>query len=623
MPPRLTVLLTAAATGVVLGSVVAAAMTGPATEVLFSVGTGFAVAVGWVVVRHDARSPVGPALAWSTASIALVLLNGSVFEDSPWSAGMWPVNLAGLLVLLLVFPQGLRRGWWWRAVPVVFAVGTAGLVLCLWGAQEVDGEITGGDPSSARLAVGTVSMVLVGACLVIAASSVAVDFRNGDGRDRARIRWLMLAGHLVIILLVGGWIADAGGLPIGLAYVPFLSAIVVLVPSAVGVAVVRHDLFDVDRLFSETSSWLVTLACSAAIFAVVVWAVSEAVTRQGDVGATAAAFVTALALLPLHQFVARVVGRVVDRDRHVAVAKVERFAADVRTGVREPEEVEQVLRDAQGDGTLRLALADADGTWVWLDGTRAEVVEDGFSVDAGGVVIARLLLGHDSVRARRRLAALTQAAWVPIEVSRLRMALRSALHETRASQGRLAEAAAAERRRLERDLHDGAQQRLLATGLRLRLLQRALPSSQSAEVEAAVVELQGTVDELRLIAHGVRPSRLDDGLAAALGAMRAATPLPFDLQVDRQPAVDDTRTLTAYLVVAEAVANVLKHAQATQVQVCVGGLDGRLAVRISDDGIGGASPGSLAALRDRVLSVGGTLGVVSPAGSGTTVEAVL
>ncbi len=623
MSTRLVVLLTGAATSVVVAAVVGAAVAGRPSDVLIAAGTGFAVAVAWVIARRAPASPVGPALAWSTASIALVLLNELVFPGSPWSAGTWPVNLAGLLALLLVFPHGLRGGWPWRAVPFGFAAGTAGLVYCLWGAQEVAGEIVGGDRSPTRLVVGTASMVMVGLCLAVAASSVVIAYRHGDLRERAQIRWLMLAGLLVVILLVAGWAADAFGLPIAVAYGPFISAIVLLIPFAVGVAVIRHDLFDVDRLLSETASWLVTLGCSAAIFALVVSVVSQAVTREADVGPTAAAFVTALALLPLHQFVARVVGRFVNRDRHVALAMVERFAADVRAGRREPEEVEAVLREAQRDSDLRLLLAEADGGWVTLDGTYPIRTDDGFSVEAGGIVIARLILGHDSTRARRRLADLTRAAWVPIEVSRLRMALRTALAEARASHARLAEAAAAERRRLERDLHDGAQQRLLATGLRLRLLQRALPPAEASEVGAAVAELQGTVDELRLIANGVRPGRLDDGLAAALGAMRAATPLPFDLRVEDLPKVDDLRALTAYLVVAEAVANVLKHAQATKVRISVAGLGGRLALRISDDGIGGVSTSSLGALRDRVLNVGGTLEVSSPTGKGTTVEAVI
>jgi signal transduction histidine kinase len=214
--------------------------------------------------------------------------------------------------------------------------------------------------------------------------------------------------------------------------------------------------------------------------------------------------------------------------------------------------------------------------------------------------------------------------WVPIEVSRLRLELRAALVEVRRSRARLAEAAAAERRRLEQDLHDGAQQHLLAIGMRLRLLQRELAGVQAAEIDAAVHDLQGTVDELRRLAHGVRPSRLDDGLAAALAAVRAAAPLPFTLVVEELPALDDTRALTAYLVVSEAVANVLKHAMASRVDVRVSTCDGGLAVEVRDDGIGGVRADEpLSALRDRVLSVGGTIRVDSPAGVGTTISAVL
>jgi signal transduction histidine kinase len=235
-----------------------------------------------------------------------------------------------------------------------------------------------------------------------------------------------------------------------------------------------------------------------------------------------------------------------------------------------------------------------------------------------------VVLGWSSARARRRIADLARVAWVPIEVSRLRLELRVALTEVRRSRARLAETAAAERRRLERDLHDGAQQHLLAIGMRLRLLQRELAGTQAAEIDAAVHDLRGTVDELRRLAQGVRPSRLDDGLAAALAAVRATSPLPFTLVVDELPVLEETRALTAYLVVSEAVSNVLKHARASRIDVRVSPCDGRIAVEVRDDGIGGV-PGDepLSALRDRVLSVGGTLRVDSPPGAGTTIVAVI
>ena len=99
----------------------------------------------------------------------------------------------------------------------------------------------------------------------------------------------------------------------------------------------------------------------------------------------------------------------------------------------------------------------------------------------------------------------------------------------------------AERRRLERDLHDGAQQRLIATGMRLRTIQRDLDPARSAEIDRAVAELEGTVGELRQLAHGVRPSRLDDGLGPALEAVRAAAPIPVDVQVSPLPVFDEVR----------------------------------------------------------------------------------
>ncbi len=592
-----------------------------------------AVAVAWVIVARVPESPVGPALAWTSAAAALVTISdvvaASAYTSTPlplasvarhvW-VGAWPVNLAGLLALLLVFPDGRRPGRSWVAVPVAYAVATAMMMAATWDARQVDGAVVGeGTPWQRRL--GIVALVLVGACLVTAVTSVVWRYRAGDDRRRLQIRWLLAAGTVVVLLLVGGWGAEAYGASLDLAYTPFLLALVLLVPASVGIAMVRHDLFDIDRLFGAGVSWLLTLVASAGIFAAVVIAASRDLGSRSDLGPAAAAFVTALALLPLHRSLAGLVGRVFDRDRHVAVAAVERFASDVRAGRRVPEEVEDVLQEAQGDPGLRLALARPSG---WSD-LRGAPVDDpqGFALEASGDTIAMLTLGWESARARRRVADLARAAWVPIEVSRLRLVLREALEEVEASRARLVDAAATERKRLERDLHDGAQQRIIATGMRLRLLQQRLEPTAAAEVDTAVRELEGTVTELRRLAHGVRPSRLDDGLESALEGLLETSPVPVDLHVAALPEVDETRTLTAYLVTSEAVANALKHARAGRIGVRLGSRGERLTVRVCDDGVGGVPEGGLPALRDRVASVGGTLHVDSPTGGGTTISAVL
>ena len=610
-------------------------LTGAATLVVFAaIGSGFqigdgsgwvsaaglaAVGVGWVVTWRAPTSYVGPALAWCSGAIAVELLGERIVPSA--AVGLWPVNLVGFLVTLLVFPDGLRGSRLWLAVPGVYVAATTGVVFSNWGSEQVDGAIVG-HQSSTQVAVGICSGGIVVLCLVLAVTSVVLRYRSGSVRQREQIRWLIAAGIATVVLLIGGWVALGLGAPIPVAFGPFLLSIVIVVPVAVGTAVVRHDLFDIDRVLGESAIWLLTLVLSAGLFGVAVLLLSEVVSRYTGMVGAAAAFVTALVLLPLHRFVNGFVGRLVDRDRYVAVATVERFAADVRAGRREPEEVEQVLRETQGDPDLQILLARPAGRWVTMDGAPAS--GEGFTLEANGDGIARFVLGWDSMRARRRIAELGKAAWVPIEVSRLRLELRESLKETRASRTRLVEAAAQERRRLVRDLHDGAQQRLVATALRLRLMQRDPDGPSAAEFDTAIAELRTTVDELRRLANGVRPSQLDDGLEAALVTIRETTPIPLTLHVGKLPVLDDTLAFTAYLVISEAVTNVLKHAHASHIEVSVIDQEGRLAIRVADDGIGGIPKDApLPALRDRVLSVGGDLAVLGDPGIGTTITAVL
>ena len=199
--------------------------------------------------------------------------------------------------------------------------------------------------------------------------------------------------------------------------------------------------------------------------------------------------------------------------------------------------------------------------------------------------------------------------------------------EVEASRERLLRAGYEERRRLERDLHDGAQQRLVALGMRLRVLQRTQSpdAATTAALDSVVAELGTAVAELRRIAQGVRPSALDDGLGAALADLTRTT--DGVVQVDVQtPDLPDAVATTAYYVASEAVANALRHSGATSIRVTARESAGTLSIRIDDDGRGGAtlSPtGGLTGLADRVEAIGGELTVDSRSGGGTTVEARL
>ena len=194
-----------------------------------------------------------------------------------------------------------------------------------------------------------------------------------------------------------------------------------------------------------------------------------------------------------------------------------------------------------------------------------------------------------------------------------------------ASRARLVAAADEARRRLERDLHDGAQQRLVLASVWLK---RAAERARGTPAEPLVVEahrqLQEALAELRDLAHGLHPAVLSErGLAAALNGLAARSPLPVELHVTRErakPAIE----AAIYFTVAEALTNVAKHARATRASVTVDVVDGTLIAEIADDGIGGASiaAGSgLQGLADRLDAVGGTLSVDSRGGAGTRIRA--
>jgi signal transduction histidine kinase len=220
------------------------------------------------------------------------------------------------------------------------------------------------------------------------------------------------------------------------------------------------------------------------------------------------------------------------------------------------------------------------------------------------------------------------AARMALENARLHAQTRAQLLQVRESRRRIASAADDERRRIERNLHDGAQNRLLALALALSAAQRRLGADADPEVEgllsASVEELQSTVEELRTLARGLHPTVLTEyGLAAALEALTARSPVPVQLDVvdERLPAQVEG---TAYFVASEALSNVVKHSEAESASIGARREGEWLVVEVSDDGRGGARAGGgsgLEGIADRVEALGGRLGIESgPAGTRVRAE---
>lgn len=251
-------------------------------------------------------------------------------------------------------------------------------------------------------------------------------------------------------------------------------------------------------------------------------------------------------------------------------------------------------------------------------------------LERDGTGLAALVQDDEVWKDSRSIDALNAAAGLVLDNQRLTAELEQRLAEVRASRARLVAAGDEERRRLERDLHDGAQQRLVSVVLLVRMAGRryggSLPPEVRALLSGTVDELQTAITELRELARGIRPAILTEaGLVAAVRSLADRVPMAVALSVGEVPRLDSAVEATAYFVTSEALTNALKHARTESVDVRIEVEGTELRVSVTDRGVGGADVDGgtgLAGLRDRVQALGGELDVASGVG-GTTVSAVI
>jgi signal transduction histidine kinase len=293
----------------------------------------------------------------------------------------------------------------------------------------------------------------------------------------------------------------------------------------------------------------------------------------------------------------------------------------------------EALAEALGDPTLGLAYwvpnqdayVDPDGLPVPIDPPPNGKVTT--TIENEGKRVAAIFHDADVAEERGLVRAVGAAAALALENERLQAELRAHVKELRASRARIVTAGYAERRRLERDLHDGAQQRLMALGINLRLVRDQFGGDPQAAalLDASLAELTEATSELRELARGIHPAALTDrGLQAALDGLAARSPVPVELLATPDQRLPSSVESAVYFVVAEALTNVARYAQAHAVKVTVVRNNGQVDVRVSDDGVGGADPAQGSGLRglsDRVAALDGRLELTSAQGDGTTVTA--
>ncbi len=290
--------------------------------------------------------------------------------------------------------------------------------------------------------------------------------------------------------------------------------------------------------------------------------------------------------------------------------------------------VEAALRETLRDPTLRVVFP-FDGGWLDVSGASYEPTKHHTVTRlAGDPPIAALVHDPGLTEQPELLAAAGAAVQLALDNARLHAQVRAQLAEVRASRQRIAATADSERQRLERDLHDGAQQRLLGIGLALGMLRGRMADTDDRAVVALLEEeLRAVIRELRDLAHGIRPAVLtDQGLMPALAglARRAAVPVKIDVRLTGRPA--PIVESTVYYFVSEALQNIVKHAGATTARVRVAHEADTLTIEVSDDGCGGAlsqAGTGLRGLADRVNAVGGRFAIDSPEGTGTSLRATV
>ena len=308
--------------------------------------------------------------------------------------------------------------------------------------------------------------------------------------------------------------------------------------------------------------------------------------------------------------------------------------ADLFVGMRtmQPAQLQDALARVLHDPAFAIVVPGHDGTHVDAQGrpvTRPAADRAVTVVERDGTPVATLVYDRSLDDDPELVEAVGGVATIALENRLLHAQAQARLAELQASRERLVTAADAERRRIERDLHDGAQQRLVTLALQLSLIRRRIrddPGNAEQLVAGASDELARSLAELRELARGIHPAALEQGLEHALEALVLRSPVPALLTVEPGPRLPRQVEFAAYFVVSEALTNVAKYAHASAVTVRVLRTDAAAVVEIADDGVGGADPAGGSGLRglaDRVEASGGRLRVSGPVDGGTVVTAEL
>ncbi len=560
-------------------------------------------------------------------------------------AGVWPLPLAIALGgwTLMAFPDGRLQSTRWR-VAVVAMMGVAAVLAAVSALWPVEYDRIGlaaphplhlpGAEAAARFwEYAGVSYLIFQVLWTVA---IVGRIRRARGDEVRQLRWLVYAVVMALVLLVTGLLVFGSPVP-GLLALP-------LIPVAAGFAILKLRLYDIDPVINKTLVVGAMLLLVTAGYAAIVVGVGALVPADERVLSLLTTAAVAVAFEPLRRRAQRLADRLVYGHRTTPYQALSQLSAHL-------EDAPQELLDG-----IAATVANAVGATevvVWVGGEERLVPQAWWPAPAdemGPAALARLggprrhvqpVVHHGAVRGA---ITIRKPAGEPLTAAEDRLlsdlAAQTGLvivqqrqaQEIQAAARRIVTAEDAARRRIERDLHDGAQQRLVTLGLQLGVLAEQAKASgdvgMADRVKRARAQLLEATAELRELARGLHPMVLaQSGLEPALCTLVDRSAIPVRLQVAVAGRLPSDVEAAAYYMVSEALTNAARHSGASVVVVEVASVDGRLRVEVTDDGRGGARPGTgsgLQGLADRLAALGAELHVDSPsAGGGTRIRAEL
>lgn len=595
---------------------------------------------------------------WRYAAYGLVVRPGAL----PWAhVAAWVFEWIGTVgfglaftFLPQVFPDGSLPSPRWRP-----ATWFTAMALAVWtftwatapgplgGFPQVDNPV--GIAAVGRFDLSGLGWGLFVLAVLVSAVALVMRFRRSSGVERVQIRWFAYAATLMALTLVVITGSSGGWRPAEIASEALFPVAVAAVPVAAFLAILKHDLYDLDIVMSRTITFGVLVGLITGVYVAVVAGIGAAVGAAGGLDVALAVLVTAVvavAFQPVRARVQRLANRLVFGRRATPYEVLAGFSHRMGDALDAEDVVPQMARtvgEATGASAAAVWLVVSDelrriAAWPPGRGRRVVALTDGalpalpeasrtVEVRHRGEMLGAIALTLSPDRAltpieSRLLADLAAQAGLVLRNVRL-------VEELKASRQRLVSAQDDERRRLERDIHDGVQQRLVTLSLVLRMtatrVPRDLPDAVTDALDAAAGEASETLVELRRLARGIHPAIVNEGgLAAGLESLAERSPLPVEVRLADDGRLATAVEMTVYYVVAEALTNAAKHASATGVTVDIARAGSHVVVAVCDDGVGGAavSPGSgLHGLTDRVAALGGWLEVDSPPGDGTRLRA--